>query len=245
MIALFTDFGMNGPYIGQMRAKLIGMLKSNHPVVDLMHDAPSCKPKAASYLLAAITKDLPLDTVVIAVVDPGVGSKGREPVLLEVDGRYFIGPGNGLFGPLIQQSTSAKLHKIIWQPDSLSSTFHGRDLFAPFAAKFLNDHVQDGDMQEIALDTMPSLGPADLAEVVYVDCFGNVMTGVRASAASISDRICINGRELGYASTFSDVPQGDAFWYVNSSGLLEIAVNYGRAADILGVSIGCELQILS
>ena len=246
MIALFTDFGMTGPYIGQMRAKLISMLESYHPVVDLMLDAPSCNPKAASYLLAAITKDLPLGSIVIAVVDPGVGSEDREPILLEADGRHFIGPGNGLFGPLMQHSTKAKLHKIIWRPESLSSTFHGRDLFAPFAAKLLNDDLRNGDdLQEMKLDSMPSLGPTDLAEVVYVDHFGNAMTGLRASAVSISDRVWINGHELGYASTFSDVPQGDVFWCINSSGLVEIAVNCGRAADALNVSVGCELQVLS
>ena len=94
MIALFTDFGYQGPYVGQMKA-VFGNSPDRISVIDLMHDAPVFNPKASAYLLAAIINYLPKETVVVAVIDPGVGSS-RKALALNADGRWLVGPDNGL-----------------------------------------------------------------------------------------------------------------------------------------------------
>ena len=95
MIALFTDFGLHGPYTGQMKAALHQMAPGT-PVIDLFADAPVGNPRASAYLLAVYAAWFPAGTVFLCVVDPGVGG-ARPPVILEADGRWYVGPGNGLF----------------------------------------------------------------------------------------------------------------------------------------------------
>ncbi|HLO74902.1 MAG TPA: SAM-dependent chlorinase/fluorinase, partial [Magnetospirillum sp.] len=132
-IGLFTDFGSSGIYLGQVRSVLVGAAPQC-PVVDLMSDAPAWNPRAAAYLLAALAPYWPADMVVMAVVDPGVGSK-RLPLLAEIDGRWFVGPDNGLFAILARRAATCRTWAITWQPRALSASFHGRDLFAPVAAR--------------------------------------------------------------------------------------------------------------
>ena len=241
MIVLFSDFGVNGPYIGQIKAVLAQEL-GDYPVIDLFSDAPTHDPKASSYLLAAFCRDLPQGAVIVAVVDPGVGSDQREGVVVEADGKFYVGPGNGLFTALCHQAGSTKVSKIAWSPDNVSVSFHGRDVFAPIAAKIVADKLGSHDLFPLERP-MPSLGPADLAEVVYVDHFGNLMTGLRGQVVNHNQVITLNNLDIYYAITFSSVPKGTGFWYVNSSGLIEIAVNYGRADEYFGATIGCSVKI--
>jgi S-adenosyl-L-methionine hydrolase (adenosine-forming) len=95
MIALFTDFGLNGPYTGQMKA-VLHRTAPDTPVVDLFADAPVGNPKASAYLLAAYAPWFPTGTIFLCVVDPGVGG-ARPAIIVEADGRWYVGPGNGLF----------------------------------------------------------------------------------------------------------------------------------------------------
>jgi S-adenosylmethionine hydrolase len=234
MIVLFTDFGPAGPYLGPMRA-VLARESPDVPVIELMSDAPSFAPRAAAYLLAALAPDFPPDAVFLAVVDPGVGGP-RPPVVAEADGQRFVGPGNGLFEIVLRRATRARLWEIAWRPEKLSSTFHGRDLFAPVAARLATG--RDVARAETVPPRHPDL-PDDLAEIVYVDTYGNAMTGLRASTLSAGARI--NG--LARAATFSSVRPGEAFWYQKANGLAEIAVNRGSAAVALGLKVGDPIQI--
>src|SRR5713226_6592440 len=132
MIVLFTDFGLHGPYTGQMKAVLHRMAPGT-PVIDLFADAPAGNPKASAYLLAAYAAWFPAGTVFLCVVDPGVGGT-RPPVMLEADGRRYVGPGNGLFELVERRAGQTRRFDIDWKPERLSASFHGRDLFAPVAA---------------------------------------------------------------------------------------------------------------
>ena len=134
MIVMFTDFGVAGPYAGQMKAALAAVAPAVS-AIDLMHDAPVFRPKASAYLLAALVRPLPAGTVVLGVVDPGVGSPGRRPVAARAGGRWFVGPDNGLFAIAAQHAGGGEWWEIDWRPERLSNTFHGRDLFAPVAAR--------------------------------------------------------------------------------------------------------------
>lgn len=248
MIALFTDFGLAGPYLGQMTAVLLREAPGV-PVVNLFADVPACNPKAAAYLLAAHAAEFPPGTVFLGVVDPGVGGP-RRPVIVIADGRTYVGPDNGLFEIVCRRAESSAWWEVIWRPDRLSGSFHGRDLFAPVAARIARGELSTpGTMGDWA---RPMAGggtrrpdwPDQLGEIVYIDSFGNAATGLTAASIPVGARVALaDGRRLGSARTFSEVPPGEAFWYENANGLLEIAVNRGRADAVLGLSVGAAVAV--
>lgn len=242
MIALFTDFGWNGPYVGQMKAVLY-RLAPGQTVVDLMHDAPTFNPRSAAYLLSALIGSFPKDTVFLCVVDPGVGGSERKPVIIKADDYWFVGPGNGLFNVIAKRAGQLECWDIIWQPENLSNTFHGRDLFAPVAALLSN-----GKMYNVSQDYYPEnrILPGwdnDLAEIVYIDNYGNCMTGIRARTVNEGARIEIANRILTRQSTFADVPAGEAFWFENSIGLIELAMNRTSISRKLGLAEGNKVRV--
>ncbi len=235
MIAMFTDFGPAGPYAGQMEAVLVRDAPGV-PVISLMHDAPAFQPMAAAYLLAALANDFPTDSVFCCVVDPGVGG-ARKALALQADGRWFVGPDNGLLAIVARRAARSAWHEITWRPERLSASFHARDLFAPVAAML----ARGEDVPDRPLPASAVAGndwPDDLTQVIYVDCFGNAMTGVRADRLSPEDTVGIAGKRLEYARTFSEAGEGEAFWYANAVGMVEIAVNQGNAADRFGLKAG-------
>ncbi len=235
MIALFTDFGWAGPYVGQMRA-VLARNESAPPVIDLMHDAPAFASRAGAHLLAALAAEFPPGTVFVGVVDPGVGSE-RMPVIVEADGYWFVGPGNGLFDVVSARATEPRWWRITREPERQSATFHGRDLFAPVAAALARGESVPGDA--IDLPHGPDAG-SDLAEVVYIDHYGNAMTGLRApSSADASLRV--GEHTLAGGRTFAEVAAGEGLWLVNSLALVEVAVNQGDAAAAYGLSVGARV----
>jgi S-adenosyl-L-methionine hydrolase (adenosine-forming) len=239
MIVLFTDFGVQGPYTGQMKA-VLHQMAPGFPIIDLFADAPAGNPKASAYLLAAYAQWFAAGTTFLCVVDPGVGGT-RPPLMLDADGRWYVGPGNGLFELVERRARTARSFDIDWRPQQLSASFHGRDLFAPVAAMLARGEPPPGQPREHA--DRRSDWPDDLAEVVYIDHFGNAMSGLRASMLPPDARLIAAGRVLERARTFSDRPTGAAFWYENSNGLAEIAVNRGRADRDLGLAIGSPVEI--
>ena len=120
MIVLFTDFGLHGPYTGQMKAVLHQMAPST-PVIDLFSDAPIGNPKASAYLLASYAAWFSAGTVFLCVVDPGVGGM-RPAIILEADSRWYVGPGNGLFELVQRRAQQAHSWDINWKPERLSAS---------------------------------------------------------------------------------------------------------------------------
>jgi S-adenosylmethionine hydrolase len=241
MIALFSDFGLEGPYTGQVKAVLY-RTAPGVSVIDLFVDAPARQPKPAAYLLAAYGLWFPPGTVLLAVVDPGVGGL-RAAVILEADDRWYVGPDNGLLELVARRSGNVRCWEIVDHPPGISASFHGRDLFAPAAGRLARGEMPDAFAQPGNL-TRCLDWPDELAEIVYVDRYGNAMTGLRAALLPADARLSVRGRVLPRARTFSDVRQGDAFWYENSNGLAEIAVNGGRADAALGIGVDTPIAIL-
>jgi len=242
MIVLFTDFGLSGPYVGQMKAA-IARRAPDVRVIDLFSDAPSFDPMASAYLLAAYSVEFPPGTVFLCVVDPGVGSAERAPVMVEAGGRWYVGPDNGLFAIVARRAGDVRWRRIDWRPERLSASFHGRDLFAPTAA-----HLALGSIPEsTVIDPETTVGrdrPDDLARIVYIDHFGNAMTGYRAAALPAGAILRVGDRRLARARTFSDVPPGETFWYENANGLAEIAANRAPAATTLALTVGSAFTIV-
>ena len=241
MIVLFTDFGLAGPYTGQVEV-VLHRDAPGVPVVSLFADAPAGRPKPSAYLLAAYAEWFPAGTVLLCVVDPGVGGP-RRGVVVEADGRRYVGPDNGLFELVLRRAKSPRCWEIAWRPPALSASFHGRDLFAPVAARLACGEAPSA----MARVTEPSARPDwpdDLAEIVYIDHYGNALTGLRGACLPAAAQLDAAGRRIAHATTFSSVPTGEAFWYVNANGLIEIAVNSGRADQTLGLAVGSEFAIL-
>jgi len=239
MIVLCTDFGLHGPYTGQVKA-VLEELATGVPVIDLFADLPAQNPKAAAYLLAAYDDYFPAETVFIGVVDPGVGSS-RRAVCLRVGNQWYVGPDNGLF-EIVQRRGDAEIeaYEIVWRPARLSVSFHGRDLFAPVAARLaVGETLATPDFHRLVDGpTRISAWPDDLYEVVYLDIYGNAITGIRKSAFNPDGSLYIDGKLAPRAETFSSVSPGQVFCYENANGLMEIAVNQGSAGTELGLKIG-------
>ena len=242
MILLFTDFRLQGPYTGQMKA-VLHKLAPGIQVIDLFADAPVGNPKASAYLLAVYAAWFAAGTVFLSVVDPGVGGS-RPPIILEADGRWYVGPGNGLFELVARRAPSSRSWHIDWKPERLSASFHGRDLFAPVAAMLALGEPLPGRPRTVKAHRRKEW-PDDLREIVYIDHYGNAMSGLRAAVLPRNAKLVTAGRLLQHAGTFSDQPPGTAFWYENSNGLAEIAVNQGRADHELGLTIGFRVEIVS
>ena len=241
MIVLFTDFGLEGPYTGQVLA-VLQQTAPAIPAISLFADAPAGESKPSAYLLAAYAAWFPAGTVFLCVVDPGVGG-ARRAVVAAADGKYFTGPDNGLFDLVLRRGEAAALWEIAWQPPVLSASFHGRDLFAPVAARLARGDKL-ADLARPADDRVAERGwPDDLAEIVYLDHYGNALTGLRGAAVPPDARLKASGRRIAPAATFSAVRPGEAFWYVNSNGLAEIAVNGGSAATVLGLRVGSPVAV--
>jgi len=239
MIVLFTDFGPGGPYVGQLHAVLAQQAPGT-AVIDLFHDVPSFDIRAAAYLLPAYTRGFPPGTVHVCVVDPGVGSE-RRALIVKADHRWYVGPDNGLFHVLARRARDLECHEIRWRPAPLSASFHGRDLFAPVAAQLA--HGLMPDCVPAALTPPVPDWPEDLPQVLYLDHFGNAITGLRADRLAGDARLQIGSATLARARTYSGTEVGDGFWYENANGLVEIAVNQGRASAKYRIAVGDPVRI--
>jgi S-adenosyl-L-methionine hydrolase (adenosine-forming) len=239
MIFIFTDYGLQGPYIGQVET-VLHQLSPNEKVIRLLADAPRNKPKHSAYLLASLISRIPQGSILFCVVDPGVGSDEDKPVILNIDGRCFVGADNGLFDIVARQAKEIEAYEITWKPETLSNSFHGRDLYAPVCCMLANNE----DFQKEKFEWKDKhKWPDDLNEIIYIDHFGNCMTGIRTQSLDKQLVLRIDHQDIVNADTFSDVKEGKALWYENSNGLIEIAVNQGTAEDDLQLKIGSHILL--
>lgn len=242
LIALYTDFGHDDPYVGQLKVALLRQTQGIVPIVDLLHRVPNFDPLAGAHLLSALQAQFDPGTVFVAVVDPGVGSE-RSALVVEADGKYYVGPDNGLLAVVTARAQTHRTWRIVWRPAVLSVSFHGRDLFAPIAAR-----IAVGDWPAAALadcaDVAERLPADDLAQVIYIDHYGNAMTGLRVANLAREATLATRAVQIPAARVFSAVPAGQAFWYENSLGLAEIAINRGHAAARLDLAVGSPVRLI-
>jgi S-adenosyl-L-methionine hydrolase (adenosine-forming) len=235
-ILLFTDFGSGDIYVGQVKA-VLQRFAPGVAVIDMLHDAPTFNVRAGAHLLAAMVGPFAADNVFLAVVDPGVGG-ARAAVVAQADGCWYVGPDNGLLSVVVARAHKCDCRRVVWRPSRLSASFHGRDLFAPVAARLAAHGELPEGWAERSSGLSVEFGGDDFAEIIYVDHFGNAHTGLRANGIARDAVLLVGARRLPYAHVFSEVAVSEAFWYANSQGLVEIAVNCGSAAQLLGLKIG-------
>lgn len=212
-------------------------------VFNLVSDLPAYRPDLAAYLLPQLVRDVPPESLFLCVVDPGVGGE-RSAVAALIDDRWYVGPDNGLLSIALRRAGQVECWRVDWRPSKLSSSFHGRDLFAPVAAHIaLEGRVIGTPM------TPGELVGADWSDdchkVVYGDLYGNLCIGTRAEAVDRRSTIKAGNQTLGFSRTFCEVPVGTAFWYENAFGLIELAVNQGRADCALGLEVGDSITLIN
>lgn len=234
-ILLFTDFGAADLYVGQVET----VLDRHAPgvrVISLLNAAPEFNVRASAHLLAALAPQVPRGHVFLAVVDPGVGTD-RGGLVVRIDGRSYVGPDNGLLSVLWARGTVKSAWRITSHPPEVSVSFHGRDIFAPMAASVVSGEFPNENVAGIQAPAVLLPGE-DLAEIIYVDHYGNAFTGLRGSGLDADRDLLVGDARVSHARVFGDAPAGRAFWYVNSLGLVEVAMPGDSAARTLDLRVG-------
>lgn len=250
IVTLTTDFGRGAAYVGSLKGALLSV-DPRVTIVDLSHDVTPYSILEAALLLRAAAPAFPAGTVHLAVVDPGVGGP-RRPLIVSTDRALFVGPDNGLFTPFLVPGHTAYEIEPAHAPAALSATFHGRDLFAPVAAR-LAGGARASDFgapvpEPVRLDWPAPRreGAMLLATVLHVDGYGNLITSVALEdLPSAPVEVQIAGETIrGIARTYADRPDGTLLALVGSSGLLEVAVARGHAAAALDVAAGAPVRVV-
>lgn len=271
-IACLTDFGTQDAYVGIMKG-VIARSAVDARFLDLTHEVPPGDIRQGSIRLWQAAPYLPEDTLYLAVVDPGVGTDRRGVALVWKRARA-VGPDNGLFTHLVDRLGPPRAVELP-SPTAraVHATFHGRDVFAPAAAALAQGAALSELGPEI--DGLVRLPPERLdildppgirGEALFTDRFGNWVTsigvlefqeeylaltpwvrGVRETKLPAANLAAIlpDGRALPLRRTFGEAVPGEALAYIGSDGLLELAINQGRAADLLSVTPGAPILLVS
>ena len=258
VITLTTDFGHKDPFVGVMKGQILRRFPGAK-LVDLTHEILAHWPAEAGFWLGRSFRYFPEGTVHVAVVDPGVGSS-REIAVVETEGHLFIAPDNGLLGALVERAVAPLVQRRL-APGVLeslairrvSSTFHGRDIFAPVAAEIAAGRLAPDALGDTVTDLIPSwieepaVGPGQVSGVVVtVDHFGNLITNIDAQLVTGFSHpvIRVGGRELPLRRTYSDVRPGDYLGLVNSFGVVEVARPEQSASAGLGLARGAPVVVV-
>lgn len=249
-VALLTDFGTRDPYTGVMHA----VLERDAPGVSRFDLGNKIEPgniAQAAFFLASVEPHLPRPCVVLAVVDPGVGTD-RRAVAVAVGDRYVVAPDNGLATVLGPPDEAVALDYEVMGLAEPSATFHGRDLFAPAAARLARDEplewlgeaIGPGTLVASPLEAPERDGEWIRGSVVYVDRFGNLVTNIPGDWVTEDAELRIGRHRIHHrVATFADAPSPGAVFLEGSVGTLEVAVNQGSAAEELGVDVGESIEV--
>ncbi|AFY58151.1 hypothetical protein Riv7116_5785 [Rivularia sp. PCC 7116] len=253
LVTLLSDFGISDEYVAVMKGA-IAQINPMLRVVDITHQIPSQNIAAARFCLMNAFAYFPEATVHVAVVDPGVGGK-RRAVAVELAQGFLVAPDNGLLSGVLSQNSEIAAVELTnpeyWLTSYPSTTFHGRDIFAPVGA-----HLASGvSLQQLGREINPeSLVKLNLPScyrkdnsiigcIQYIDSFGNLVTNIPQSYVKGSSwNLEIRGNIIKSQKTYSDVQQGELVALIGSHGWVEIAVSCGNAQIELGVNNGTQVR---
>jgi len=257
LVTLLTDFGVRGPYVAAMKGAILRGCPQAQ-IVDITHEIPAHDVVTAAFVLAQAAPQFPPQALHVVVVDPGVGTD-RAILAARLGDHLFLVPDNGAITLVQETMPLLALHvcrNTRYVPERASATFHGRDIFAPVAG-----HILSGlNLAELGPrpDTYrlfdlpdPAAGDNRIAgEVIYVDHFGNLVTNIPESlvAGTFSDPTSLtascNGHQVGaMAGAYGFVDEGEGLAIFNSMGLVELAVNRGRADEFFEARVGAAVEL--
>ncbi|HEX4338226.1 MAG TPA: SAM-dependent chlorinase/fluorinase [Polyangiaceae bacterium] len=252
VVALLTDFGTDDPFVGVMKAVILGRCP-DAAFVDLTHAVPPQAVTEGAFLLERSVDWLPRDTVTVAVVDPGVGTP-RRPLVVRALGRLFVGPDNGLLSPIALRDPSCEVFVI--DPGRLgltvpSRTFHGRDVFAPVAAELAAGRLLPEQVGVRTTELVTAALPRPVVSdgvvhgtVVTVDRFGNLVTNIERSLVPAGPAVVeIGAARAPLRETYGEVAHGELVALVDAFDVLEVAERDGNAARSLGAGRGTEIVL--
>ena len=256
VITLMTDFGMSDHFVGVMKGVILN-IDPQSQIVDITHAVPPQDIHGAAFLINSAYRYFPAGTIHVVVVDPGVGSR-RRGIICQTDTAYFVCPDNGVLSYILSANTTHRvvaLDNAVYWLSEISNTFHGRDIFAPVAA-----HLSRGispsqfgssanNLVRLSIPTPQVTKTAIIGSVIWVDRFGNLITNftpdmlksfgmdngfvIRAGKAEI----CHLNR------AYAESGEGECLAIIGSSGHLEISVNQGNAARVLGLKRDDVIEI--
>jgi len=257
VITITTDFGHKGPFVGVMKGVILSRFRDAR-IIDLTHDIPAQWPPEAGFWVRRSYRWFPAGTVHLAIVDPGVGTE-RDILLVEHDHHYFMAPDNGLLARMLDAAGNAAVFKL--DEDALerlgidppSSTFHGRDIFAPIAAELAAGNTTPVSIAR-ATDSWvpawvdePEVSASRISgSIITVDAFGNLISNIDGTLIAGFDgaMVRIAGHDVPLVTTYGNVPPGTLLALVNSFGVIEVAKAEGNASEALGVDRGAPIRVV-
>ncbi|UCC58480.1 MAG: S-adenosyl-l-methionine hydroxide adenosyltransferase family protein [Candidatus Bathyarchaeum sp.] len=259
VITLLSDFGSKDPYVAEMKAVILS-INSEASVVDITHEVDKFNIRMGAFILASATPYFPPNTVHVAVVDPGVGTK-RRSIIVETKRGFYVGPDNGLLMLAAQKEGIIKVYHIDnpkYMLSRVSRTFHGRDIFAPAAAHLaagtgpseFGPAIQDYVFPEFV---KPQAREGEVVgEVLHIDDFGNIVSNISVEdlqsegfhkGDSLLVRLGDKTLILQFCSAYGEVPDGTALALVGSSDFIEVALNQGSASKTFKAEVGEPFRI--
>jgi hypothetical protein len=254
IVTLTTDFGLSDPYVAAMKGVMLS-LAPGLCIVDVSHEVPPQDIDRAAWVLGSAYALFPEGTVHVAVVDPGVGG-ARRVIAVQAGPHRFLAPDNGVLKRVFDAHPDAQVYAVTrseYFRDAVSRTFHGRDVFAPVAARLaqglpparLGDRFDGYERGRVA---SPRREKGRITgEIAAFDRFGNAVSNIPGAwfGEGSRVRVLVRGREIGPLSMiYRDVPPGEALALVGSADTLELSVNRGSAREALGLALGDEVLVL-
>ncbi len=257
IITLTTDFGLADPYVAEMKAVIL-KINPDAKIVDISHQIQKFNMRMGAYILAAAAPYFPEGAIHVAVVDPGVGTK-RKPIIIEAENGFFIGPDNGVLALAASKQGIKHIYEITnpkFMLPKISTTFHGRDIFAP-AAAFLSKGVPPSEfgseIRKIVMSKFAKIvkkGNMLKGEVIHVDSFGNIVTNftekeIEWVGAKDTSKIKLKEYKLSLklCKAYAEVEPQKPLAIIGSHDFLEISINHGSAAETFKVKPGDRVTL--
>lgn len=260
IITLTTDFGYRDPFVGIMKGVILN-INPSASVIDITHGIRPQNIIEAAFVIEMSFESFPSKTIHVVVVDPGVGSV-RRSILVVTDYHYFVGPDNGVFSQIFNSTETFKVIHITAEHYFIpqrSSTFHGRDIFAPVAAWLsrginvtnFGDTITDYVTIPIPLPVTPAKNTIE-GNVIYIDHFGNAITNIKTRkiddlfGSNIERRLKVEvkGKEAPLKNYYSQAEDDGIYSLINSFGYIELFVRNGNASSNFGIAVGEKVVVI-
>lgn len=244
VVTLLTDYGSSDSYVAEVKGRLL-QAAPGLSIVDITHDIEPGDIAAAAFVLGRAWPSFPSGSVHLVVVDPGVGTS-RRALAVDAGGHTFVGPDNGVLDAALGHAGARAFG--LATPEDASATFHGRDVFAPAAARLAAGATAEslgaavGDPVRLGIPDARRDGKHIVGQVIYVDRFGTLVTNIRGDRIAPDGAVRVGPHDIPRHRTFADVASGHALALIGSGGTLEIAVRNGRADAALGLARGAEVR---